>query len=166
MQVIMTKTDKSIHNICIAAIKRATIKPYDFKWTRFYESNADFPYTSLISDLAESELVICSTIIDEDNYSILTTKRLLTKQNGELSVENIKGAKDKLYGDFKGYKDKGFTFGKVLLQSGNEMNYFIETGNASMVMIHGVRTLLWATELTGDQMTKATRIWDKQNDSK
>ncbi|CAL2105560.1 hypothetical protein T190115A13A_160093 [Tenacibaculum sp. 190524A02b] len=43
----MNKTDKSKHNISIASIKRNTIKPYDFKWTKFYESNSDFPYSEI-----------------------------------------------------------------------------------------------------------------------
>lgn len=160
------KTDKSIHNICIAAIKRRTRKPYDFKWTRFYESNAEFANPVLINNMAEDELIICSTIIDENNYSILTTRRLLTKQDGQLIIGNLEGAKDKLYGDFKGYKVKGFTFGKVELQSGAELSYFIETGIASMVMVYGVSTLIQTTKMTSNQVEKVTGIWDKQNDSK
>src|SRR4030095_11714762 len=105
----MTKTDKSIHNICVASIKRSTMKPYDFRWTKFYESNSDFQNSALQLDLAENELIICSTIIDKDNFSILTTRRLFTSIDGQLSIENIQGATDKRYGDFKGYKDKDFT---------------------------------------------------------
>jgi hypothetical protein len=160
----MTKTDKSIHNICIASIKRSTMKPYDFKWTKFYEVNADFPYTGLEIELTDNELIICSTVIDNDNFSILTTKQLVTKKEGQLNSGVIQGATDKLYGDFKGYKDKSFTFGQVELRNGNELNYFIETGKASMVMIHGVRTLIRATQMTNEQVGNVTRIWDKQNE--
>lgn len=143
----MKKTDKSIHNICVASIKRSTMKPYDFKWTKFYESNTDFPYSGLQLNLVDNELIICSTVIDKDNFSILTTRRLLTNQEGQLSAENMQGAIDKLYGDFKGYKDQVVTFGQVQLQNGNELKYFIETGKASMVMIHGVRTLISVTQI-------------------
>ena len=142
----MTKSDKSIHNICIASIKRSTIKPYDFTWTKFYEANTDFPYSDLPFKLADDELFICSTVIDKDNFSIVTTRRLLTQQDGELHSENIQGATNKLYGDFKGYKDKAITFGLVQLQNGKDLKYFIETGNASMVMIQGVRTLIGTTQ--------------------
>lgn len=123
------------------------MKPYDFQLTRFYESNADFTFSGIQLDLAEYELIICSTIIDCDNYSILTTRRLFTKQDGQLSIENIQGATDKFYGDFKGYKDRKVTFGEVLLANGKQLKYFIETGKASMVMIHGVRTLIGTTKL-------------------
>jgi len=95
--------------------------------------------------LDENELFICSTLIDKDNFSILTTRKLLTQLDGQLYSENIQGAIDKLYGDFKGYKNKDFTFGLVQLQNGKELKYFIETGKASMVMIHGVRTLIRTT---------------------
>ncbi len=30
---------------------------------------------------------------------------------------------------FKGYKDNAYTFGQVQLQDGNELKYFIESGN-------------------------------------
>jgi hypothetical protein len=143
----MTKSDKSLHSICVRSIKRRTISPYDFKWTKLYETNSDFTYTGLQIDLAEDELIICSTIIDKDNYSILTTRRLLTKQDGQLSTGNIQNAIYKLYGDFKGYRNKTYTLGQILLQDGNELKCFIETGKASMVIIQGVRTLIGATRI-------------------
>jgi hypothetical protein len=141
------------------------MKPYDFKWTRFYEANSDFTYSGLQLDLTEGELTICSTIIDRDNFSILTTRRLLTKQDGQLSTGNIQNATDKLYGDFKGYQDKEYTFGQVQLQNGNELKYFIETGKASMVMIHGVRTLIGTTPMTNKQVDSVSKIWNRQNEN-
>ncbi|GAB3517465.1 hypothetical protein [Emticicia fontis] len=125
----MTKTDKSKHNICIAAIKRHTIKPYDFKWTRFYESNTEFPYSALPLELAENERFICSTMIDADNYSILTTQRLITHENGQTITGSMEEAKDKTYGDFKGLRYRqSFTFGQISLDNGTDLKYFIETG--------------------------------------
>ena len=159
----MTKSDKSKHNICIASIKRSTIRPYDFKWTKFYESNADFHYPGLSLNLSENELIICSTVIDRDNYSIVTTQRLITKQNGQESAGSLEGAIDKLYGDFKGYKDELFTFGQIQLHDGADLAYFIETGRASMVMIHAIRTLIRTREMTSIQIDKVARIWNKQN---
>ena len=122
------------------------MQPYDFKWTKFYESNIDFHYTGLFHVNSENELIICSTVIDNDNYSILTTRQLITRQEGHLSVGEIHGATDNLYGDFKGYEDEAITFGHVKLRNGEDLKYFIEIGKASMVMIHGVRTLLMVTQ--------------------
>jgi len=162
----MTKSDKSKHNICVASIKRSTMNPYDFKWTKFYDCNSDLQYTypELQLDLVENELFICSTIIDIDNYSILTTQRLITKEKGIENVGNLTGATDKLYGDFIGHKGDSFTFGLVQLIRGADMKYFIETGKASMIMIHGVRTLIGTQQMTNSQIGKGTRILDKQNE--
>jgi hypothetical protein len=134
----MEKSDKSIHNICVASIKRHTRTPYEFKWTRFYEENITFPEIEI--ELSENELVICSTVIDKDNFSVLTSQKLTTKESGVLLSGKMNGATDRLYGDFKGYQRGLFTFGVVQLDNGNELKYFIETGRASMVMIYGVRT--------------------------
>lgn len=161
----MTKTDKSKHNICIASIKRSVMKPYDFKWTRFYEFNSEFPYSGLNLELDDNELLICSTVIDANNYSILTTQRLITKEKGETITGSMNGTIDKSYGDFKGLRYKlPFTFGKIWLADGIEFKYFIETGKASMVMIHGVRTLIRIQIMKNTQVENLTRIWNKQSE--
>ena len=159
----MNKTDKSKHNISVASIKRSTMKPYDFKWTKFYESNSDFPYSGLNLDLVENELIICSTVVDSKNYSILTSQKLITSENGTERIGNLVNAKDKGYGDFKGYKDDSLTFGLVELESGTELKYFIETGKASMIMIHGVRTLIRTQQMTDKNIENVTRIWNRKN---
>lgn len=138
----INKTDKSKHNISIASIKRGTMKPFDFKWTKFYESNLEFPYSGMNLNLSEKELIICSIVIDSENYSILTTQKLITNENGTENCENLINSKDKGYGNFKGSKDNSLTFGLVELENGNKLKYFIETGKASKIMIHGVRTLI------------------------
>lgn len=125
--------------------------PYDFKWTKFYDSATDFISTGEDLELAEKELIICSTVIDKNNYSILTSRQLITKNEGQLKTGYIQGATDKLYGDFKGNKDNDFTFGQVELQNENNLNYFIETGKASMIMIQGVRTLIGITQIPNKQ---------------
>lgn len=160
----MNKSDKSLHNISIAAIKRGTIRPYDFKWTRFYESNTDFFYAGLQLDLAGSELIICSTVIDADNYSILTTRRLITRQEGERNEGRIEGAAHRTYGDFKGYKEKMFTLGYIRLENGKELACFIETGKASMVMIQAVQALLRTKDMTDVQVNKVARIWNNRSE--
>ena len=80
----MAKSDKTKHNICIASIKRSTIKPYEFKWTKFYEENLDFLNTcsEIPLELADDELMICSTIIDLSNFSILYKTKALPSKAG------------------------------------------------------------------------------------
>ncbi len=138
----MRKSDKAIHHISVASIKRSTIKPYDFKWTKFYESNAEFQYSGLQLERIENELIICSTVIDSEHYSILTTQKLITNENKIENIGNVNGATLKSYGDFKGLNGEPLTFGLLQLENGTEIKYFIETGKASMIMIHGLRTLI------------------------
>jgi hypothetical protein len=162
----MTKSDKSKHNICVASIKRSTMKPFDFRWTKFYEFNSDFEdaYPDLQLNFAEDELIICSTVIDHNNFSILTTQKIITKDKGLDTTGSLEGATDKFYGNFKDYKNALFTFGQIQLHNGSELNYFIETGRASMIMIHGVRTLIKIQQMTKAQVDKVTGIWNNQNE--
>lgn len=90
----MEKSDKSIHNICIAKIKRSTLKPYDFKWTKFYETDSKNLFKNYPFELDNEELVICSTVINSENFSILTTRKLITLENGNLFSGNLMNAKD------------------------------------------------------------------------
>jgi len=160
----MRKTDKSIHNISIASIKRSTFKPYDYKWTKFYESNSEFSYSGLKLELKESELIICSTFIDSKNYSILTTKKLITNENGIENAGNVAGAIPKLHGDFKGLNGGTFTFGLLQLVNGTELKYFIETGKASMIMIHGIRMLIRTEQMTDENIENVIRVWKRQDE--
>jgi hypothetical protein len=137
----MPKTDKTIHNICIAAINRHTIKPYDFKWTRFYKEKAEFLNRySQMAGFEKNELPICSTVIDASNWSLLTTRKLLTTEEGHLTIGDLNNCVDLSYGLFKGGGKSDKEVGSIQLANGTKMNYFIETGKASMVMIYGIRT--------------------------
>lgn len=143
--VKMKKTDQAKHRICISKIKRSTIKPYDdFQWTQFHENNHSFSnaHPNIPIQLNEEELLICSTIIDLDNYSILTTQKLVTSENGVLESGLIMNAENGFYGNFKGYGNEKVTFGKIILENGKILKYFIETGKASMIMVYGVKTLI------------------------
>ena len=64
---------------------------------------------------------------------------------------------------FKSTKDD-FVFGSIRLESGIDLEYFIETGKASMIMIHGVRTLIRTQEMTAKNIENVTRIWNRKND--
>ena len=160
----MKKSDKSKHVICIASIKRKTFKPYDdYTWTRFYESNSDFPYSQISLNLTQNELIICSTIIDSDNYSILTTQKLITHENGIENIGNLTGSTLKHPGDFKGVNGQLYTFGLLKLESGKALKYFIETGKASMIMIYGIKTLIQTQQMTIKNIENVTRVWSKEN---
>lgn len=106
--------------------------------TEFYEladQQIDF-----FKDFQEEEIAICSTKIDAENWSLLTTQRLLTKSKNNLRVTEIEFASHVSYGDFKGYLYPNFTTGTIVTAEGDTFEYFIETGKASMVMVQGVKT--------------------------
>lgn len=137
-----TKSDSSIHNVCIAAIKRKTRKPHHFEWTAYYENSDDFSnkYRAIEIDFEDGELVICSTMLDENNWTVLTTRRIFTKEKGELKNGTMRDAISHSPGNFKGYGNQKMVLGKIKFSDGFEMNYFIETSEASMVMIYGILT--------------------------
>jgi hypothetical protein len=135
------KSDRSIYNICVASIKRSTIKPYNFKLTKLYEDDSKDHFVHFPFEIDEQELVICSTIIDHDNFSFLTTRKLITNNKGNLRSGSLINAKNKSYGGFKN-KTSEFTLGNVILENGENLNYFIEINTASMIMIQGLKTLI------------------------
>ena len=139
----MEKSDTSRHAICISAIKRHILKPYDFKWTKFYESNEDFvsAYAGFAFDLLNQERAVCSTILDDQNYTVLTTQRLIAKVNGVEDTAIFPDWKSKKFGSFKRDVHGDFTFATVEKSDNSSMRYLIETGNASMVMINGIDTM-------------------------
>ncbi|MCS3867988.1 hypothetical protein J3D55_000904 [Chryseobacterium ginsenosidimutans] len=157
----MRKSDKSIHRICIAKIKRSTMKPYDFKWSIFYENDSRGLFQNYPFELHDDELIICSSIIDSSNFSILTTRKLITNENGTLHFGSLINAKNRLYGDFKS-KDEDFTFGKVELESGEILKYFIETRRASMIMVQGIKTAIDIQVITEAQVEKVANIWNNK----
>jgi hypothetical protein len=156
----MEKSDRSIHNICLVAIKRCTIQPYDFKWTRFYEQNEDL---FLDIELSGNELLICSTIIDKDNFSVLTTQKLTTKKEGILLSSDLINATHIRNVDLKEFKSKPLTSGLVQLSDGQQLSYFVETSRAAMVMAHGMKTIFEVQQMTGAQMEKLIYVWARRD---
>jgi hypothetical protein len=78
--VFKMKSDQSIRNICIAAIKRKTIPPFDFPYTSIYGDGDVIKNTEVRKAivLQESELLICSTIVHEKLWTVLTTRRIFS----------------------------------------------------------------------------------------
>jgi len=163
----MTKSDQIIHSFSIYEIKRHTFKPYHFRWTKFYENNSSFlqTYPELKSNIAEDELIICSTIIDAENYSVLTTQRVITKEKGIEEIGYMASATS--YDMPLNYKFEkyGYVFGTIQFQNGDVFRYFLETAKASMVMICGIKTLIWSQQLKDSQMVNLMRLWDTRSRS-
>ncbi len=140
----MQKTDESIRKICIAAIKRHTIKPIHYPLTKILE-------TQLLTDLdnnisasfahLENELPIAITLVDNNNWTLLTTRKIITNNKGTIKHTFANKVAEWAWNDFKGYKQKPVTLGKLTLDDNSTLDTIIETGNASMIMIYGIMTL-------------------------
>lgn len=139
------------------------MQPYNFKWTKCYETNTVFSeqYPNILIEIDDDELIISSTVIDDFNFSILTTRKLITKENGDFNFGRMEDATHVSFGYFKDVKP--FIFGIIKLKNGNDLKYFIETGKASMMMIQGVKTLIKTQEMTNQQVENVTRVWNKKN---
>jgi hypothetical protein len=163
----VTKSDQIIHRFSIYEIKRSTYTPYNFRWTNFYENHSEFLqlYPDIQLNIAEDELMICSTIIDEENYSILTTRRCVTKENGIEDIAYMPDAKKYDLPLNHKLEKYGYVLGTVELQNGKAFRFYIEAGKAAMVMTYGIRILIWCRQLTDSQMINLMRLWDKRSKS-
>jgi len=90
--------------------------------------------------LNEDEELICSTIINESIWSILTTRKIITLEGVGQVQHNLKGLIQRNAGDFKGWSKQKYTKGFLQFDDNKIIPYFIETGNASMIMIYGIDT--------------------------
>lgn len=137
--------DLSNKEVCIASIKRFTIPPLEFELTNIYEVIPD-KNTDYI-ELENGEELICSTIVNEFIWSILTTRRIFTLEGIRQKVHRLDKLKTSEYGDFKGYSKQKFTKGYLQFEDNEIVPIFIETGRASMVMIYGIRTIFDETRV-------------------
>ncbi|MBT1705437.1 hypothetical protein [Chryseosolibacter indicus] len=136
------KPDKSIRDICIAAIKRSTIPPFDFPYTFIYEEGDEIENIQVSNSviLQDNESLICSTIIDEKIWTVLTTRRIFSFEGVGLKEHSLLNINKWDFGDFKDYSKQTFTKGFLSFEDGNIVPVFVETGRASMVMIYGIMT--------------------------
>ena len=139
----MEKSDKSKKNICIAAIKRHAITPFDFKFTRIY----DLKHPTLMPEIKDAihleseEELICSTYVSPTIWTLLTTRRIFSLEGVGLKKHELAGIKKWDFGDFKGYSKQPYTKGFLYFENSDVITFFIETQEASMVMIYGIRTM-------------------------
>ncbi|WP_245576605.1 hypothetical protein [Flexithrix dorotheae] len=137
------KTDPSIYKICIAAINRHTIKPFDFQMTQIYREDCKSPRGVFENiNLNPSEISICSTEINEHQWTLLTTQRIFTSDNEDFFEGKIIDFKTKRSGNFKGIGNIKYVKGIIELHNSEKIPYFLETGKASMVMIYGLQTAM------------------------
>jgi hypothetical protein len=161
----MQKTDESIRRICIASIKRHTIKPIDYPLTRIFEKQSLSEIDKVISSTfnhLDNELPIAITYVDINNWTLLTTKRIISNIKGVLTQTFASKVVKRTWGDFKGYKEKPTTLGYLTLNDNTTMNILTETGAASMIMIYGIMTLTGQETSTEEQINKTLKRYQNR----
>ena len=120
------------------------MKPLICQFTNIFESQSLLDMEeAIVSSFNhfESELPIALTKIDDSNWTLLTTKQIISNISGELKHTLAEGVIHTDWNDFKGYKHQSTTVGKLTLKDDSTMYVLVETGKASMIMIYGIMTL-------------------------
>lgn len=89
----------------------------------------------------EGELPICSTVLDSERWTVLTTRRILTCEGSGVIQHSLPEMQRSEWGDFKGGSKQSYTKVSILFTDNTFIPVFIETGRASMVMIYGMETV-------------------------
>jgi hypothetical protein len=133
------KSSHSVRHICIVTIKRKTIQPYNYKFTKFYETesieNIDFINT-LKFIFEQNELPILSVYQSENNWWLLTTHQVIGNINNKNIVIPLNEIEKIDWDDFKGIRKKEITEISIHLVNDKTEKLFIETGKASMIPIY------------------------------
>ena len=139
----MKKSDEKIKKISLAKVERSYILPFDFEFTGiFNEEHSNFPKNILSEiSLENGEELICSTFINDQIWTVLTSRSILSKEGITKDIHSIKQIKKWNFGDFKGFSKQPFTKGFLFFDDNKVVPVFIETGRASMIMINGIMTL-------------------------
>ena len=135
------KSDTSIKNICVAAVKRHTIKPIDFAITTLFDNELS---RNLLKHIvfSEGELPISQTFIDKSDWTLVTTRRIVSCFNGQVRETAANNVHSWNWGDFKGHKNGQTSISEIKLNDGNVLNVHIEVGKASMIIIYSIMTLV------------------------
>jgi hypothetical protein len=138
----MPKPDMTLRQTTIAAIKRRTMLPHDWKFTRYFE-------TELIKDLGpigielesvENELPIASVVKSKNDWMFVTTRKVVGLTNcvkQEMKFADIGSI------DWGFFKDTKNVTGLIHLRdlNGQTNQFIIENGKPAMVIISAITTL-------------------------
>ena len=136
----MSKSDQRIKNITIAAIKRHDIFSIVHSFTTLFEEEAKSELPALIS-LQNEELPIAQVFIDDDNWTLVTTRRIISCFESNIKDVYASSIVRWYWGDFKGLDRGQTTIGQLVLENGDELKVHIETGKASIIPIYAIRVM-------------------------
>ncbi len=134
------KTDKSIRNITIAAIKRSAMGIDTWNHSQIVEENDRYKLNEF--ELIENELPVFE-IKSKEKHTLISTRRILEINKGVVKFIEIEFIDDVIYGNFKGKLNKPeISIFRIVDIYGEEMDFQMETGKAAMGLINSVNTLL------------------------
>lgn len=131
------KTDTSIKKITIAKINRAVMNPENWIYSKVCSENKSEEFT-----LDENELPIFE-INSSKAKTIITTRRIIEKDNDKISFVNFEDIDDVIYGDFKKQINKPeLSIFRIVDIFGEQYDFQMETGKASIGLINSINTVL------------------------
>jgi hypothetical protein len=128
------KSDSSIKNISIAAIKRKSIELNS--WTRTTLIN-EFP---LNFEPKPNELPVVYVLIDNNNWTLVTTQRIVGQIESNTREIFFDQFDDVVWGSFKNTKIDSTIF-RTSDMYGDQYDFLMETGKPSMAIISSVGTI-------------------------
>ena len=133
------KTDKSIRNITIASIKRSAMDINSWNHSRIVNEN-DMELIEKF-ELSENELPVFE-IKSEFAHTLISTRQILERTKEKLQRLNFDFLDRVVYGNFKGQKNKPeLSIFRVVDIHGDELDFQMETGKASIALIYSVDTI-------------------------
>ena len=131
------KTDKSIKEITISAINRSIIEPEKWLYSKVCAEDISAEF-----EMEENELPIFE-INSQKAKTIITTRRIIEKEYGRLSCVSFEEIDDVIFGDFKKQINKPeLSKFRIVDFHGDEYDFQMETGKASIGLIKSVKTVL------------------------
>jgi hypothetical protein len=137
------KSDESIKNITIAAIRRSSREMET--WTRTKLINK-FPVEIKSQD---NELPVVYFKIDDENWTLITTKRIIGQFESSKREVFFEELDDTVWGLYKNTKIDKTVF-RTSDMYGDQKDFYMETGYPSMAFVYGVQTI--------DRLTKSNII--------
>ncbi|MFD2600606.1 hypothetical protein [Flavobacterium suzhouense] len=130
------KTDKSLYNITIAAIKRHAMHPETWLYSKIISTPEAEGF-----DLDNEELPVF-LIESEVAKTLVTTRRIIETSIGNSKQTLITEIQSTDYGLFKGDINKpDLSDFKIITINNNSITFQFETGKASIGLIYAINTL-------------------------
>lgn len=131
------KTDKSLYNITITTVKRHAMNPETWQYSKITSTPKAEGF-----DLDGEELPVFF-IESEVAKTLVTTRRIIEISDNITKRISISEIEDVIYGNFKGEPDKpSLSIFRTIDLYGDELNFQLETGAASIGLMYTINTLL------------------------